>query len=172
MNDVIYTGQTADINALIPKMTWNSAMMILEQFQNKWLEKGEQEKAIRFEQFNSAEDFNAFQTGRIFDSEKELFWSWNDKDRFHVIYSGDEADLPGLQADDTKDFETSEQKYMLWGKPYKTKQVFLELQIPRLLCYPFACKKDNRPALKVIEYRDKNTCQIRHYRFCGLEEAL
>lgn len=172
MDDVIYTGQTADMNILIPKIRWNSALMIPEQFQNKWLEKSERETLIRFEEFNAAEDFNAFQTGRIFDSEKELFWTWNDKDRFHVIYSGVKSDLPELQTDDTEDLEISEQKYMLWGRSHGTKLVFLELQIPRLLYYPFSCKKDKtRLALKVIEYWDKNTCRIGHYRFCGLEEA-
>ncbi len=171
MNDVIYICQTADITALIPKIKWNSALMILERFQNKWLEKDERENAIRFEKFNSGEDFNTSQTGRIFDSEKELFWLWNDKERFHVIYSGVKTDLPELQADDTKDLESFEQKYMLWGRRLETKPVFLELQIPRLFCYPVSCKKNKtRLALNVIEYRDKNTCQIQHYRFCGLEE--
>jgi len=171
MNDVIYTGQAADMNALVPKIRWNSELMILERFQNRWIEKNELETLIRFEEFKSAEDFNAFQTGRIFDSEKELFWTWNDNDRFHVIYSGVKADLPELQADDTKDLESFEQKYMLWGRRLETKPVFLELQIPRLFCYPVSCKKNKtRLALNVIEYRDKNTCQIQHYRFCGLEE--
>ncbi len=174
MDDVIYTGQITDLNPLVSKITWESgALMILECFQNRWLDKEERENVIRFERFDSGQDFNFFQTGRIFDPEKELFWSWLDKKIFHAIYSGKKADLPELHTDEGK-WERLENKYMLWGRKYKKKPVFLELQIPRLLRYPFSCREDKRQrlALKVIEYQDKLTCQTQHCRFLGLEEVL
>lgn len=175
MNDMIYTGKVTDLNQMIARISWplkRNALMILECFQNRWIDKDERENAIRFEKFDEKQNFSAFQTGRIFDFEKELFWSWHETKEFHIIYSGATTDLPELQTAETDGWEKSEQKYMLWGRKHETEPVFLELQIPRLLRYPFSCKKEKtRLALKLIEYRDKLTCQIQHYRFLGLEEA-
>lgn len=175
MDDVILSGKITDINQLIPKIQWkeSEALMILERFQNQWLEPVERENIVRFEAFQSSENFNLFQTGRIFDSEKELLWKWNYPDHFHIIYSGVSADLPELQPESTSHLEISEQKYLLWGRKHETQPVFLELQIPRLLRYPLECKTDKaRLAIKVVEYRDQSTLSCHHYRYAGLEEAL
>ncbi len=172
MDDVIYTGKVKDLNSMIAKISWRNALIISECFQNRWIDNDERKNAIRFEEFDGKQDFNTFRTGRVFDSEKELFWSWQETKEFRVIYSGTEADLPDLQAAETDGWEKSEQKYMLWGRKHKTEPVFLELQIPRLLRYPFSCKKEKaRLSLKLIEYRDDLTCQTQHYRFLGLEEV-
>ncbi len=177
MDDVIYTGQITDLNPIVAKIEWKTGntLMILECLQTGWVDKDERNNLICFEHFNVEQNFNNFQEGRIFDPEKELAWSQFDNGQFQVIYSGAEADLPDLPELQSAEaeWECSEPvKYMLWGRSLKTEPVFLELQIPRLLAYPFSCEKDKtRIALKMIEYQDKNTCQTQHYRFLRLEEV-
>ncbi len=174
MDDIIYTGKVTDLNPIVAKIEWKTGntLMILECLQTGWVDKDERNNLICFEKFNIEQNFNTFQEGRIFDPEKELVWSQLDNEQFQVIYSGAGAELPELQSAEAE-WECSEPvKYMLWGRSLKTEPVFLELQIPRLLGYPFSCEKDKtRVALKMIEYQDKNTCQTQHYRFLGLEEV-
>ena len=179
MDDVIYTGQVeaAGLLPLIKSIQWNDALMMLERIPTEWLGKEESEKGICFESFDDTRDFKAWQSGRIFDAQKELCWFWLKNTLFHVIYAGVKINLPSLQQVQTEHWECSKPvEYLLWGKSLKAKAndeqpLFFELQIPRLLCYPISCKQEqSRLAIKVLEYRDKITGHIQHYRFVTLEE--
>jgi len=176
MNDIIYTGQVADISPLIGEIGWlPDTLMILERMPVQWMEPEERENGICFEVFDIGKDFNSWHRGRIFDLNKELVWSQSGGDGFQVVYTGADAELPDLKKA-VPDWEVSTETYMLWGRSSGSEapdaDVFLELQLPRILRYPVSCGRDKgRPVLKTIEYRDKTTGQIQHYRFHRLEEA-
>lgn len=143
--------------------------MILERVPEKWLNEDECENSICFKKYAKTE-FDSWQVGRIFDSDKEFRWSWNGE-RFQVIYTGCALHLPELSPMNTQNWEPSKPaQYLLWGTRFESHEspygfTYLELQIPRLLCYPISQKDKKRAFLKVIEYRDKISGQIVHYRF-------
>lgn len=172
MKDVVYTGQVLEITSLMGRIGWNKgALMILERVPMGWLNEEECERVIRFEIFDSEEDFDSCQEGRVFDSDKELVWSWGDEEGFRVVCTGADTALSELEKEEA-DWSHSVKSYALWGRQSEAEpSVFLELQIPRILCYPVSFKGNrSRPALKVIEYRDKINGEIQHCRFQSLEE--
>lgn len=176
MEDIICTGQVTDLAPVISEVEWlEDALMILERVPTHWLSEDERENGILFRKFDVNQDFNSWQVGRIFDKEKELIWKWINMD-CQIIYSGLALDLPEFQLNNADLERTDPIDYFLWGENVTSKitkgqpPVFLELQIPRLLYYPVQCKKKKaRPVLKIVEYRDKATGQIQHYRFQCLE---
>jgi hypothetical protein len=149
----------------------------------RWLSEEESKNGICFICFDMTIAFNQWQAGRIFDSKKEFLWQMNNDGQFQVIYTGEEMDLPELNLinEDWQDFQTS---YLLWGRSLNSTElkslriqedttIFLELQLPRLLNYPVAVSQDkkHRLRLNIIEYKDKETGCIQHYRFHSLGPA-
>ena len=183
MSEVIYYGVETDLNALISRVDWSAdTLMILEKVPAEWLDEEKRADGIRFKPFNAGERFTEWQVGWVFNARGELRWRAMENGRFQVVYIGTDIGLSGLKSMEVN-WESSEPvAYFLWGEKVtsdtlslleqKATNLFLELQVPRLLRYPISSNRDKRFRLKlnVVEYRDKNTKQIRLYRFHSVEE--
>lgn len=173
MKDVVLAGKTTDIEPVIQEMMPAPdpfAAMIIEHIPNRWLNKNECEKSICFESFKMIR-FNQWQMGRIFDSVGEMRWKNNEKS-FDVVYTGPNQNISNLKPINTEDWERSKPvRYLLWGKRFTDDKLkiknptYMEIQIPRLLVYPFNVMNKKRASIRVIEYRKKDTGQVIHYRF-------
>lgn len=172
MDDMVKTGLTDDLSIFIKEIekdfeseTW----MILERIPERWLSEEECENSICFTQYKQS-DFNSWHMGRIFHPDMEFRWERNGQN-FKVVYTGKPLSLTGLTPVNTEGWEKMDpEPYYLWGKPFagstKTPEpLYLELQIPRLLHYPILCEDKQRPTLAVIEYHDKTSGEVVHYRF-------
>lgn len=180
MNDCIYEGEVTDLLPLLTEIAPNNAFMMLECIPTRWLDEKERQNGIKIEKFDAGINFNTWAIGRIFDDEQELTWMRNDAGKFLVSYTAQkDLTFPDLRRINTENWELSETvRYSLWGtnwQPDETTKnqntnIFLELQIPRILSYPVTCNKpDARVMLNVVIYRDHDTGHIQHYRFQKLE---
>ena len=131
-----------------------------------------------------SEKFNAWEQGRIFHNNFELRWERNRGDIFSFIYIGESKVFPMVETKSLSDFEVQDESYYLWGEKMtsvtlkqlnqpKATNLFLELQIPRLLRYPVSNRSGKfRVKLSVRHYLHRETGMLEFYRFCRLEEVL
>ncbi|HAG08197.1 MAG TPA: hypothetical protein DCK87_01330 [Desulfotomaculum sp.] len=183
MIEKLCSGVVKDISILIKEINWslNKCYMILERVPKSWLDKDQ--KGIIFQKFNYDFLFSTFEKGRIFDYDRELRWEITESGEFWVVYAGKDIILPELNSIPTEYLETSTSTYLLWGKKVTSeilkqlerneKNLFIELQIPRILQYPVESEtnKKTRVELKAFEYIDKETGQVIFSRFYDLEEV-
>lgn len=177
------SGVVKDIFMLIEEINWslNKCYMILERVPKSWLDKDQE--GIFFQKFNYNSPFSTFEKGRIFDCDRELRWEITESGKFWVVYAGKDIILSELNPIPTEYLETSTSTYLLWGKKVTSeilkqlgrneKNLFIEIQIPRILQYPVESEanKKTRVELKALEYIDKKTGRVVFSRFYGLEEV-
>lgn len=183
MDETIYWARTDDLNTVVAMLPHHGeALMILERVPTTWLDEDERKEGLCFQQFDGDVDFNMWERGRIFCPTFELRWDRVDG-AFQVVYVGEGADLPGLQPASEVNLSVlsvEERAYYLWGErvddddlprigqPNGT-DVFVELQVPRLLRYPVS-EQTRRVKLRVREYKEPATGQLVCHRFHSLEK--
>ena len=160
------------------------SLMMLERAPSTFLSDEERKQGICLRQYDANENFEAWEQGRIFHENFEMRWEKQDG-AFHVVYIGEPKCLP---LSDSKfkplaDSETQDDSYYLWGEKMttdtlnlinqpETANLFLELQIPRLLSYPASNRDEKfRVKLSVRHYLNATTGALEFYRFRCLEEV-
>ncbi len=158
------------------------SLMMLERVPSTFLSDDEREKGICLRQYDASENFEAWEQGRIFHDDFELRWEKQDS-TFTVIYIGEPKELPMLATRALSDFEHQDDSYYLWGEKMtedtleligqpETTNLFLELQIPRLLHYPVSSENNkSRIKLSARHYLNLETGALEFYRFRHLEEV-
>ncbi len=183
MADTICWARLESLTDTIAALPTNKeTLTLLERVPMVWLEEDARINGLRLEPFDPAVNFNLWERGRIFNPIFELRWEQVDG-FFQAIYCGQEVNLPGFQLAEEPGLSTLSSKtrsYFLWGTRVKEDdlgliglptgtQVFVELQVPRLLRYPVS-PQAKRVKLQVCEYRDV-TGTLVYYRFQKLEEV-
>lgn len=183
MTEVIYWARLERLTEAVTALPiTDETLMLLERVPVTWLEDEERINGLRLEPFDPTTDFNLWERGRIFNPTFELRWEQVDGS-FQAIYCGQEVNLPGFQPAEEVDLSVLSSKirsYFLWGTRVKeddleliglptSTQVFVELQVPRLLRYPVS-PQAKRIKLQVCEYRDTTGVLVYH-RFQKLEEV-
>ncbi len=184
MSESIYWAKLTDLQATIQVLpNREDSLMILERLPLTWLDKRTCQYGVRFEKFQPNESFNQWERGRIFNTEAEFRWE-KVANIFQTVYVGAETTmLPAeFRREESLDLSNAickTQSYFLWGerltpekleiiKQPKHEQLYLELQIGRLLRYPVA-KQGQRVQLHVMEYFEPQTQQRLYYRFQGVK---
>ncbi len=157
-------------------------LMMLERVPNVFLPDDEQELGICLQTYNSSENLEGWERGRIFHDNFELRWEKQDG-VFVIVYIGEPTELPMPHTESLSEFETQDETYYLWGErmsadtlkaigqPEAT-NLFLELQIPRLLPYPVPDGSGkSRVKISARHYLNSETGDLEFYRFRHLEEV-
>lgn len=158
------------------------SLMILERMPNAFLSDNEQKNGICLQAYDASKNIEMWERGRIFHNKFELRWEKQDS-VFVIVYIGEPIELPMLHTKSLSEFETQDETYYLWGERMSadalesmnqpaTMDVFLELQIPRLLSYPVSNQDGkNRVKISARHYLNSETGVLEFYRFRHLEEA-
>jgi len=183
MTEQLCWGKTAHLLSIVQALDCPlEALMMLERVPSSFVSEAEQEKGICLRKYDASENFEAWERGRIFHNDFELRWEKQDGP-FVAVYIGKPKTLPMLDAKLLSDFETQDESYYLWGekmttadlkriKQPETANLFLELQIPRLLSYPVSNRNEKfRVKLSARHYLNSETGTLEFYRFQHLEEV-
>ena len=158
------------------------SLMLLERIPKAFLSDDEQKNGICLQAYNASKDIETWERGRIFHNNFELRWE-RQESVFVIVYIGEPTALPMLHTKSLSEFEIQDETYYLWGErmsadalesmnQIEATNVFLELQIPRLLFYPVSNQDEkNRVKISVRHYLNPETGDLEFYRFRHLEEA-
>ena len=159
----------------------SGALMMLERVPNTFLPNDERQKGICLRKYDKDENFETWEYGRIFHNDFELRWEKHDG-VFVAVYIGKLKALPMPNTKSLSDFEIQDDSYYLWGEKMtvdtlklinqsEIANLFLELQIPRLLCYPVSNRNEKvRVKIAARQYLNSETGTLEFYRFRHLEE--
>ena len=158
------------------------SLMVLERVPDVFLPDDEQKRGICLQAYDADENFEAWERGRIFHNNFELRWEKQDG-VFVIVYIGEPTELPMPHTESLSEFETQDETYYLWGErvsegtlkaigqPEAT-NLFIELQIPRLLPYPVSDQGGkSRVKISARHYLNSETGDLEFYRFRHLEEV-
>lgn len=158
------------------------SLMLLERIPNAFLSNDEQKNGICLQVYDASKDIEIWERGRIFHNKFELRWE-KQGSVFVIVYIGEPIELSMLHTKSLSEFETQDETYYLWGKKMSVDalesmnqpaamNVFLELQIPRLLSYPVS-NQDGKDRVKISarHYLNSETGVLEFYRFRHLEGA-
>ena len=157
-------------------------LMMLERVPTAFLPDAEQKSGICLKKYDTSENLEAWERGRIFHNNFELRWE-KQGGVFVIVYIGELTELPMPHIMSLSGFETQDETYYLWGErmsadtlkaigqPEATNS-FLELQIPRLLPYPVRNGSGkSRVKISARHYLNSETGDLEFYRFRYLEEV-
>ena len=183
MTEHICWGTAANLLPIVQALDCPSeSLMILERMPCAFLSDDEREKGICLRKYDASENFEDWEHGRIFHNDFELRWE-KQGEAFVVVYIGEPKVLPMSDTKLLSDFETQDDDYYLWGQKMtaddlkrieqpETANLFLELQIPRLLRYPVSNRNEKfRVKLSARHYLNPETRALEFYRFRHLEEV-
>ncbi len=157
-------------------------LMMLERVPNAFLSDDEQKPGICLQPYDASENLEVWERGRIFHNNFELRWEKQDG-VFVIVYIGEPTELPMPHTESLSEFETQDETYYLWGERMSpdnrkavgqpnTTNLFLELQIPRLLPYPVSNQGvKSRVKISARHYLNSETRALEFYRFRHLEEV-
>ena len=158
------------------------SLVMLERVPINFLSHGERENGVCLREYDANENFEIWERGRIFYNDFELRWEKQDGD-FDIVYIGQPKKLLMLDTKPLSELETQDNSYYLWGEKItgdtlkkigqpKAANLFLELQIPRLLSYPVSNRNEKfRVKLITRHYLNSKTGALEFYRFRHLEEV-
>ena len=182
MTEQICWGTTENLLPIVQALDCPSgALMMLERVPITFLSNDKRENGICLRKYEASENFSAWEQGRIFHNNFELRWE-QQSEAFTITYIGQPKKLPLPNIKSLLDFETQDESYYLWGEKLTTDSLkkigqpttmnlFLELQIPRLLNYPASNQnKKFRVKLSTRHYLNLVTGTLEFYRFRHLEE--
>ena len=184
MTEQLGWGTTANLLPIVKELDCPpESLMMLERLPITFLSDDEQDKGICLREYDASENFEAWEHGRIFHNDFELRWEKQDK-VFGVVYIGQPKSLSMLDTKSLSDFEPQDDSYYLWGEKMtadtlkligqpEAANLFLELQIPRLLCYPVSDNGNEkfRVKLSARHYLNSETGVLEFYRFLHLEKV-
>ena len=182
MTEQICWGTTERLLPIVQALACSpESLMMLEGVPSTFLSDDEQQKGISLREYDKGENFEAWEHGRIFHNDFELRWE-KQSGAFCVVYIGKPKPLPMPDTKPLSDFETHDESYYLWGEKMtedtlqidqlEATNLFLELQIPRLLCYPVSNRNEKfRVKLSARHYLNSETGTLEFYRFRHLEEV-
>ena len=157
-------------------------LVLLERVPQAFLSEDERKLGICLQTHEVSEYYEAWERGRIFDKNFELRWEKQDN-VFIIVYIGEPRELPMPHIKSLEEFETQDETYFLWGKKISAenlkaidqseeKNLFLELQIPRLLSYPISSQGGgSRVKISTRHYLNAETGALEYYRYRHLEEV-
>ena len=183
MTEQLCWGTTEELLEIVCTLTYPpEALMMLERVPTTFLSDGERENSICLQKYNADENLEAWERGRIFHSDFELRWEKHNAG-FVIVYIGEPKTLTLPHIKSLSDFEFNDVSYYLWGEKMTadtlklidqpdTENLFLELQIPRLLSYPVSNQHEKlRVKLTTRHYLNSETGTLEFYRFRHLEEV-
>lgn len=184
MTEQICWGTTESLFPIVKKLDYPSeSLIMLERVPNTFLSDDERDKGICLRKYDKDENFEVWEHGRIFHNDFELRWEKQDRG-FGVVYIGQPKALSMLDTKSLSDFELQDDSYFLWGEKVtadtlklinrpETANLFLELQIPRLLCYPVSDNGNEKFRMKLSarHYLNSETGVLEFYRFLHLEKV-
>lgn len=184
MTEQICWGTTVELHPIVQTLDCPAeSLMMLERVPRNFFSDDEREKGICLRKYKASENFETWERGRIFHNDFELRWEKQDG-AFVVVYIGEPKALSMPNTKLLSDFETQDDYYYLWGQKMtaddlkrieqpETANLFLELQIPRLLCYPVSNRNGKfRVKLSARHYLNSEKGTLEFYRFLQLEEVL
>lgn len=166
MAEIVLTGSVVDLPTVIDKLTVPAdAWMFLERVPQQRLSAAEIAEGIKLTVYDDTLNPLQWERGRIFCHSWEIRWEGE-----RVVYIGAPAALPGFINDlDLSACVRRQASYYLWGT--RDGQRFIELQIARVLHYPFANSLNGqRVKLAVAEWFDP-AGKMAASRFMRLEAA-
>jgi hypothetical protein len=181
----IYLCRTEELNSIVQSLNCPpESLMMLVRVPTTFLQEAQRENGICLQKYDAGENFDAWEQGRIFHDDFELRWE-KENGHFNVVYIGKEISLSIFTEEESvklSEMQTEIVNYYLWGEKLtkdnlkligqpETANLFLELQIPRLLRYPVSNRNERfRVKLSVRHYLNSNTGALEFYRFLHLEE--
>lgn len=187
--EALHSDLIQDINALIVACEFKEeAYVLVEELPQYVIENKERQRLLRFARLGEIADLAGFTSGRVFDQQAELRWEKNADGRYRVVYLGAKHEIRGLKKDekDQQELDSLERArelryYYLFGEYLDADKLknmgiepeegyYAEVRIPRLLRYP-APAGARRVQLVVREYLDKDTNEVKLFRFQGLSAA-
>ena len=157
-------------------------LMMLERVPTAFLPDAEQKPGICLKKYDTSENLEAWERGRIFHNIFELRWE-KQGGVFVIVYIGEPTELPMPHIMSLSEFEVRDENYYLWGEKMsegnlkaidqsEATNLFLELQIPRLLPYPVSNRGGkSRVKISARHYLNSETGALEFYRFRYLEEV-
>ena len=190
MEDALYTSDSVEnITTLITECKFpQDAYVLVEMLPQHTIDKRERQSLLRFARLSDDVDLALYTTGRVFDQQAELRWEKIDEGKYHAVYLGAQREIQGLKKDDKDQQELDSleraketKNYYLFGEYLDAAKLtnmgiqpeegyYAEVRIPRLLRYP-APEGARRVQLKVLEYLNKDTNEVKLFRFQGLKAA-
>ena len=196
--EILYTGSVDDIAALVAAFEFPAEAYVLVESMPQHLVKDRQNllRLVKLSALNDLTELVDFTSGRIFDQGFELRWD-RASGKTEVVFLGAKTAyqdtllvMPGLSPDAgaLQNLAAHSRYYYLFGQlldvgdrqhmglpAIKGEEYYAEVRIPRLLRYPDlnpdSPQKAQRVQLAVREYSDKNTGQVKLFRFSGLRPA-
>ena len=181
MTEQICWGTTGELLPIVEALDYlTESLMMLERVPSAFLPDAERENGICLRKYDISEKFDNWERGRIFHNNFELRWE-RQEDAFAVVYIGEPKRLPRIDNKLLSEFQ--DESYYLWGEKMtadtlkrinqrETVNLFLELQIPRLLSYPVSNGNEKfRVKLSARHYLNPETSALEFYRFRQLEEV-
>ena len=183
MTEQIYWGTTENLLPIVQALDCTSeSLMMLERVPTAFLSDDEQNSGICLRAYDANEDLRMWERGRIFHNNFELRWE-KQGDVFVIVYIGEPAELPVPHTKSLSGFKTKDETHYLWGERMSSHNLkaigqpnatnlFLELQIPRLLPYPISNRgRKSRVKISARHYLNSETGDLEFYRFRHLEEV-
>ena len=180
MNEQIGWMTVSSVRHTVSGITWTSpTYMYLERVSQEWHDGQNDKRGIFLDFYQEDTLLDNWQRGCIFNAEQELKWSWQG-DGFHAVCCG--LHLPeGFNEIRLDAPVVQERTYFLWGTPIQKGArdtlglqksqgtYYVELQIPRIMHYPFQGQgEQGRMKVQIREYYE-STGQLAYYRWIGLE---
>ncbi len=183
MPEQICWGTSENLLPIVQALDSTSELLVmLERVPNVFLSDDELKPGICLQVYDASENFEVWERGRIFYNSFELRWEKQDG-IFVIVYIGEPAELPMPHTESLSEFETQDETYYLWGERMSTDNLkaigqpeqtnlFLELQIPRVLSYPVSNRGgQSRVKISIRHYLNAETGALEFYRFRHLEEV-
>ena len=196
--EILYTGSVDDIAALVARFKFLSQTYLLLENMPSRIVKERQNllQLVSLAHIKDLKELKNFTSGRVFGKDFELRWE-QASDKTRVVFLGAKAlyqdtlrAIPELTPDTEalQNLVAHPRHYYLFGlllaaddrermgiPAIPGEEYYAEARIPRLLPYPDlkpdSAQKAQRVQLAVQEYTDKNTGQIKLFRFSGLKPA-
>ena len=183
MTEQLCWGTVGELPEIVSELTYPpETLMMLERVPTTFLADDECKNSISLQKYNPDENLEAWEQGRLFHNDFELRWEKHNVG-FVIVYIGEPKTLTLPHIKSLSDLESHDVSYYLWGERMAadtlksinqsdTENLFLELQIPRLLSYPVSNQHDkSRVKLSARHYLNSETGTLEFYRFRHLEEV-
>lgn len=190
MEDTLYSSDSVEnIATLIAECQFpQDAYVLVEMLPQHIVDKQERQSLLSFARLSDGIDLARYTSGRVFDQHAELRWEKIAEGKYRVVYLGAKREIRGLKKDENDlqqlaSLESAKEAkyYYLFGEYLDANKLknmgiepdegyYAEVRIPRLLRYP-APAGAQRVQLKVLEYLDRDTSEVKLFRFQGLKAA-